>query len=123
MNRRELMRAAIALPAAMLPLGALAAIPQDTNLLYCTNKIGLPCAFSPEIARDMMKVHRINIVELFSRKYGTTFHIVKSVSTKNGKQYLRFVLRTNDKRDSNQVWEISEGRFVRGTWNQIRRAE
>jgi len=114
MNRRELLRA-IALSAAMLPVGALAAVPNTphTGLMYCTNKIGLPCAFSKEIAQDMMKVHRINIVELFSRKYGTTFTISKKVLSFAHKEALNldgtrllFTLTTNDERDIPKSWII-----------------
>lgn len=111
MNRRNLLQALAVIPALTLPTMAIAS---DSSLVYCKNKIGLTCTFTKELARDLMAVHHLNAVEVFSRKYGTTFHIDKSVSTKNGKQYLRFVLRTNDKRDGNEVWEVSEMGLING---------
>jgi hypothetical protein len=118
MNKRNLLKASLAAVVALLVPSVSVAKPvqDEAGNFVVFNRIGLPCAYSPEIQRDLLAVHGIDVVAQFKSQYGTRFYISKELISNDGIKDrngnislgLLFTLTTNDSRDKPKRWTQSE---------------
>jgi hypothetical protein len=77
----------------------------EDGIITVYNRIGLPCRYTTEIARDLWEIHQIDVRKTFQNMYGTCFNIKKKHhSSYKNITTLEFTLISNDERDTKKVW-------------------